>query len=79
MSTYGAWWAESTDQKIDHTGIPTMWTVRGRQLPNTSNNSMRVVNFFDQRFQSTKTLVFVRKHFKQLLNLLHISYFLAKI
>ena len=34
-------------------------TVQGRPLPNTSNNSTCVVNFFDQRFQSTKSPVFV--------------------
>jgi len=36
--------------------------------------------FFDQLFQSTKTPVFVRNHFrKPFVMLLHISYFLAKI
>jgi len=39
-------------KKIDNTGI--VWTVRGWPLPNTSNNSICIFNFFDQRFQSTK-------------------------
>jgi len=39
----------------------TVRTMRGRPLPNTSNNSTCVFNFFDQHFQSTKTPVFVRQ------------------
>ena len=63
---------------IDNT-TGTVRTMRGRPLPNTSNNSTCVVNFCsDQRFQSTKTPVFVGKHFKAIA-LLTISYFLAKI
>jgi len=45
---------------IDNTG--TVQTVRGHPLPNMSNNSTCVVNLLDQRFQSTKTPVFARKH-----------------
>jgi len=54
----------------------TVWTVQGQPLPNTSNNSTCVVNFFHQRFQSTKTPVFVRKHFS---NRFAPHLFLAKI
>ena len=46
--------------KIDNTG--TVQTMQDRPLPSRSNNSTCVVSFFDQRFQSTKTPVFVRKH-----------------
>jgi len=58
-----SWCTERIDQKNDNTG--TVRTMRGRPLPNTLNNSTCVVIFFHQRFQSTKTPVFVRKQFKQ--------------
>jgi len=58
-----SWLTESVGQKINNTG--TVRTMRGRPLPNTSNKSTYVVNFLNQRFQSTKTPVFVRKQFKQ--------------
>jgi len=47
-------------KKTDNTG--SVWTMRGRPLPNMANNSTSIVNFSDQRFQSTKTPVFVSKH-----------------
>jgi len=50
----------------------TVRTVRGLPLPNTLNNSSCVVILFDQRFQSTKTPVFVRN----ILNNRFASYFL---
>ena len=42
--------------------VTTYMPMRDRPLPNTSNMSTCVVNFFYQRFQSNKTTVFVRKH-----------------
>jgi len=58
-------------KKIDN----IVWAMQGQPLPNTSNNSTCVVIFFHQRFQSTKTPVFVRKLSSNRL----FSYFLAKI
>ena len=45
--------------KIDNTG--TVRSVRGRPLP-ICRKTVPVLSIFYQCFQSTKTLVFVRKH-----------------